>query len=152
MEAMTAAALLAALLLQGPGPGAPPGPTPLPAFTGERAALAVQFPPWQFTGTFTLDVAGRHDQGVARDSGALVIPEQRVERVLEGRLGTLTLRLDTRLRRASAFPIFGHWRVVRGTGAYASLRGGGTFTSINAGTGSGSPFERQTLLGRLAGW
>jgi hypothetical protein len=149
---LIAAALLAALLLQGPGPGAPPGPTPPHAFMGDRAVLAVQFPPWQFTGTFTLDVAGRHDQGVARDTGSLVSPEQRVERVLEGRLGTLTLRLDTRLRRAVSVPIFGTWRVVSGTGAYASLRGGGTFTSIDAGTGSGSPFERQTLLGRLAGW
>jgi hypothetical protein len=148
---MKAAALLAALLLQGPGPGTPPGPTPPPAIAGERAEIAVQFPTWQFTGTFTLAVGDRRDQGVARDSGSLLGPEHRVERVLEGRLGTVTLQLDSRLRRANAFPIFGHWRVVRGTGAYASLRGGGTFTSVDAGARDGSRFERQTLLGRLTG-
>jgi hypothetical protein len=149
---MTAAALLTALLLQGPGPGAPPGSRPPPAFAGERAELAVQFPPWQFTGTFTLDVAGRHDQGVARDSGSLLGPLQRVERVLEGKLGTVTLQLDTRLRGSLFLPIFGRWRVVSGTGAYASLRGGGTFTSVDAGARDGSRFERQALLGRLTGW
>ncbi len=148
---MTVAALLAALLLQGPGPGTPPGPTPPPAFAGARAELAVQFPPWQFTGTFTLEVAGHRDRGVARDSGSLLGPLQRVERVLEGRLGTMTLQLDTRLRGSIFLPIFGHWRVVSGTGAYASLRGGGTFTSVDAGARDGSPFERQALLGRLTG-
>jgi len=149
------AALLTALLLQGPGPAvlphAAPPPTPALAAAGERTEIDVHFPPWQFTGTFTLDLGGRRDQGVARDRGSLLGPLQRVERVLEGALGTVTLRLDTKLRGAIFPPIFGRWQVVGGTGAYARLRGGGTFTSVDAGAGSGSPFERQTLLGHLTG-
>jgi hypothetical protein len=148
---MIAAALLAAVLLQGPGPAAPPSLPAAVAVAGQRVEIHVQFPPWQFTGTFTLEAGGRSDQGVARDSGSLLGPRQRVERVLEGKLGTVTLRLDTRLRGGMFPPLFGRWEVASGTGAYASLRGGGTFTSIDAGTGTGSPFERQTLLGRLTG-
>lgn len=70
--------------------------------------------------------------------------------MLEGRHGTLTLRLDTRLRGAIYPPIFGLWQVVGATGAYAGRSGGGTFTAVDAGGGSVSPFERQTMLGRLA--
>ena len=151
---MTAAALLALLVLQAPGPGpgtpSPPPPAPLAVAAGERIVLDVRFPPWQFTGTFTLEVGGRHDQGVARDRGSLLGPTQRVERVLEGQLGTITLQLDTRLRGAIFPPIFGRWQVVGATGAYVGLLGGGTFTAVDAGRGSGSPFERQTLLGRLS--
>ena len=147
---MILTALLAALLLQGPGPAPPPSAAALPS-AGERTEIDVHFPPWQFTGTFTLDLGGRRDQGVARDRGSLLGPTQRVERVLEGQLGTITLQLDTRLRGAIFPPIFGRWQVVSGTGAYATLRGGGTFTSVDAGAGSGSPFERQTLLGRVTG-
>jgi hypothetical protein len=149
---MIAAALIAAVLLQGPGPAAPtPAPVPALPASGQRAEIDVQFPPWQFTGSFTIDVAGRRDQGVARDGGSLLGPRQRVERVLEGKLGTITLRLDTRLLGAIFPPLFGRWEVVSATGAWAGLRGGGTFTTVDAGTGSGSPFERQTLLGRLSG-
>ena len=87
---------------------------------------------------------------MARDRGSLLGPKRQVERVLEGKLGTLTLRLDTRLRGAIYPPIFGRWQVVGATGAYAGRGGGGTFTAVDAGRGSGSPFERQTLLGRLS--
>jgi hypothetical protein len=147
---VTGALLLAALLLQAPGPAAPPRP-PAPAvpLDGERAEIDLHFPPWQFTGTFTLSVGGRRDQGVARDRGSLVGPTLRVERVLEGALGTITLRLDTRLRGAIFPPIFGHWQVTGATGAYTGLRGGGSFTAVDAGGSGGSPFEQQTLLGRL---
>lgn len=148
---MTAAALLSLLLLQAPGPGtpAPTSPASLHATTGERIVLDVRFPPWQFTGTFTLALGALHDQGVARDRGSLLGPRRRVERVLEGRLGTLTLRLDTRLRSAIHQPMFGRWEVIGATGAYAGRRGAGSFTAVDAGGGSGSPFELQTMLGRL---
>jgi hypothetical protein len=148
---MSLAALLAGWLLAAPGPSAPPArPAPPAQPAGERVEIDVHFPPWQFTGTFTLEVDGRRDQGVARDRGSLIGPEQRVERVLEGKLGTLTLRLDPRLRGAISPPIFGRWEVTGGTGAYAGLRGGGTFTAVDAGGAGGSPFERQAMLGRLS--
>lgn len=148
---MTGLALLASLLLAAPGPVTPPPlPAPAPVAAGERAGIDVRFPPWQFTGTFTLELGGRRDEGVARDRGSLLGPTQRVERVLEGKLGTITLRLDTRLRGAIYPPIFGRWQVVGATGAWTGLRGGGTFTSVDGGGSGGSPFERQTLLGRLS--
>lgn len=149
---MTAAAILTLLVLQAPGPGTPPPlpPATLAGTAGERIVLDVRFPPWQFTGTFTLALGALRDQGVARDRGSLLGPKRQVERLLEGRLGTLTLRLDTRLRGAIYPPIFGRWQVVGATGAYAGRSGGGTFTAVDAGRGSGSPFERQTLLGRLS--
>jgi hypothetical protein len=47
-------------------------------------------------------------------------------------------------------PILARWTVVRGTGAYARLSGGGTLTGCAAAeAGKGSPFERQMLLGYL---
>jgi hypothetical protein len=147
---VTAAAILAALLLRAPGPAGPPArPAPEAAPAGERAEIDVRFPPWQFTGTFTLAVGGRRDEGVARDRGSVVRLRQPVERVLEGRLGTITLRLETELRGAIYPPLLGRWRVVGATGAWSGLRGGGTFTAADAGGIGGSPFERQTLLGRL---
>lgn len=152
---MTPAALATLLLLSAAGPAAPSPPPAAPPdatapATGERVDLDVRFPPWQFTGTFTLTVGALRDEGVARDRGSLLGPRHQVERVLEGRLGTLTLQLDTRLRGAIYPPIFGVWRVVAATGAYAGRSGGGTFTAVDAGGRSGSPFERQTLLGRLS--
>jgi hypothetical protein len=147
---VTGAALLAALLLVAPDPAAPARPpAPRLAQAGERTEIDVRFPPWQFTGTFTLSAGGHRDQGAARDRGSLVGPNGRVERVLEGTLGTITLRLDAELRGAIYPPIFGRWQVTGATGAYAGWRGGGTFTSADAGGKVGTPFERQTLLGRL---
>ena len=148
---MSGAAVLVAILLTAPGaPDTASDPAPRRLVAGQRAAIDVLFPPWQFTGTFTLAYGGRTDEGVARDRGSLVGPTQRVERVLEGKHGTITLRLDTRLRGAIYPPIVGRWQVVGATGAWAGLRGGGTFTSVDAGGREGSPFERQTLLGRLS--
>ncbi len=149
---MTAAAHLTILLLQAFRAGTPSRvpPAPRPVAATERVVLDVRFPPWQFTGTFTLRLGALRDRGVARDRGSLIGPKRRVERVLEGKLGTLTLRLDTRLRGAVYPPIFGRWQVVGATGAYAGRGGGGTFTAVDAGGGSGSPFERQTMLGRLS--
>jgi hypothetical protein len=147
---VTCAPLLAALLLSAPGPAAPPPRTSAPVeVTGQRIEIDVRFPPWQFTGTFTLTVDGRGDQGVARDRGSMVRLKQPVERVLEGQRGTLTLQLVTELRGAIFPPIVGRWTVVDATGAWAGLRGGGTFTAVDAGGSGGSPFERQTLLGRV---
>jgi hypothetical protein len=148
---VTAAALFTLLLLQAPGPATPSSgsaPTSVDG-SGERIEVAVRFPPWMFTGAFKLTFGAVRDQGVARDHGSLLGPTPRVERVLEGQLGTLTLQLDTQLHGAFVPPIFGRWKVVGATGAYASLLGGGTFTAVGAGGGSGSPFERQVLLGRL---
>jgi WD40 repeat protein len=127
----------------------PPALSPPPSLDGDRAVIDVHFPPFQFTGTFTLAAGGRRDSGVARDRGSLVVPEQHVERVLEGALGTVTLRLDTELRGAIYPRLLGRWVVVSATGAWAGLRGGGRFTSVDGGGSSRSPFERQTLLGRL---
>ena len=150
---MTLAPLLAALLAASPTPAAVPA-VARPEAAPERAELTVTFPPWSFTGTFTLALGGLSDRGVARDRGSLLGPDKQVERVLEGERGTLTLALRGATR--AAFPqIVGRWTVVSGTGAYAGLEGGGTLTAVDGGRGRdgrqlGSPFELQTLLGRLS--
>ena len=147
---MTPSALMVLLLL-GATPAAAKAPPPAPA--AERAELLVSFPPWSFTGTFTLSIGARTDQGVARDRGSLLGPDQQVTRVLEGTQGTLTLRLRGASR--GGFPqIVGRWTVLAGTGTYAGLAGGGTLTAVDGGRNRedrplGSPFELQTLLGRV---
>jgi hypothetical protein len=148
---MTGPALLLGLALGASGLALPPParPAAATAAAGERAEIAVHFRPWQFTGTFTLSLGERRDQGVARDRGSLVGPRRQVERVLEGARGTLILQLDTELRGAFFPHVVGRWRVTGATGAYAGLSGGGTFTAADAGTSGGSPFGFQTLLGRL---
>jgi hypothetical protein len=121
-----------------------------PPAHAERVELDVRFPPWLFTGTFTLVAGPRRDTGVARDTGSLFGPERKVVRVLEGAGGTLTLTLRPELLGAFFPPIFGHWKVTGATGDWAGWTGGGTFTSSDAGAAQGvSPFERQVLLGRL---
>jgi len=116
----------------------------------------VRFPPWQFTGTFTLSCGtlssgGLEDKGVAHDRGSLAGPDTAVERVLEGAHGTLTLTLRDVLHGIGFPSIFGRWEVSGGTGDYAGLAGGGTFSSVDGGTGKGgSPLEIQTLLGRVS--
>jgi hypothetical protein len=147
---VTGAALLSALLLAAPIVPPAAGAGAAAAAPGQRAEIVVRFPPWQFTGTFTFSCAGLEDQGVARDRGSLVGPDASVERVLEGARGTLTLTLRDVLRGIGFPAVFGRWEVRDGTGAYAGLAGGGTFTSVDGGTGKGgSPLEFQTLLGRV---
>ncbi|HET9554478.1 MAG TPA: hypothetical protein VFP50_16055, partial [Anaeromyxobacteraceae bacterium] len=144
------AALLAALALAAAPPALEPPAAPPPA-GGQRTEILVRFPPWQFTGTFTLSAGGLVDRGVARDRGSIVGPAKTVERVLEGERGTLVLTLRAEVKGASFPPIFGRWQVARATGAYAGLFGGGTFTAVDGGSGQGgSPFEVQTLLGRVS--
>jgi len=143
------AAALLATLAPAASALADPGPAP------ERIELLVTFPPWSFTGQFTLSLGGLTDHGVARDQGSLLGPGQQVSRVLEGEHGTLTLQLHGASR--GGFPqIVGRWVVVAGTGAYLGLTGGGTLTAVDAGRNRedrplGSPFELQTLLGRVRG-
>jgi hypothetical protein len=120
------------------------------ATPGQRVEVVVRFPPWQFTGTFTLEGAGLTDRGVARDLGALTGPEATpVERVLVGQHGTITLALRAQPQGGSLPAAFGHWLVTAATGAYQGLAGGGTFTATDLGTGKGSPLELQVLLGRV---
>jgi hypothetical protein len=153
---VTLAALATALLLCAPAaaPGGVAGTAPAPLPTappadGQRAELLVRFPPWQFTGSFTLTAGGLVDHGVARDRGSLVGPDKTVERVLEGTLGTLTLTLQVGAVGQAFPPIFGRWWVSGATGAYAGLAGGGTFTSADGGLKGGTLLEVQTLLGRV---
>lgn len=145
---MTGLPLVLSLLLAG-SPPAPAEPFQVAVPAGaQRAEIQLRFPPWQFTGAFRLAAAGLEDRGTVRDSGSVMGPQGDVERVLEGEKGTLTLVVRAQLR--TGFPyIFGSWRVKSGTGAYAGLAGGGTFTAADGGVKTGSPFEIQSLLGRV---
>jgi hypothetical protein len=131
----------------------PPRPRPSPPPAGsDRVEVHVRFPPHRHTGTFRIvSVSGAlADEGVAKDDGGFASHEGTVERVLEGAKGTIVLRVQGAPKTAGFPPIFGRWTVVRGTGAYERLAGGGTFTSCGAGEASkGSPFELQTLLGHV---
>lgn len=145
---MTAPLLLALLLAAPVGPAArQPGAGP--TTPGQRVELTVRFPPWQFTGTFTLEGAGLADRGTARDGGSLTGADATVERVLTGEHGTLVLRLRGEVHAASFPTLFGRWQVTGATGAYLGATGGGTFTATDLGTGQGSPLELQTLVGRV---
>lgn len=145
---MTAVALVAALLLAAPVGHAERAPAGGAAAPGQRVELTVRFPPWQFTGTFSIEGAGLSDRGQARDQGSIAGAEA-VERVLTGEHGTLTLSLRAELRASSFPPLFGRWQVVGGTGAYQGASGGGTFTSTDLGSGQGSLLEHQSLIGRV---
>lgn len=137
-------------------PDAPARPEPPPAAIpsppgSSRVEVHVTFPPWQYTGTFRVESSAGElvDRGTARDDGGLASQEI-VERVLEGARGTLVLRVRRTARVPHLPALFGRWEIVRGTGAYAHAAGGGTFTSYAASeTGKGSPFELQTLVGRV---
>ena len=150
-------ALALLLLLAGPAragaPGErrppPPPPTDPPA-GAERSELHLRFPAWSAVGTFRLVGASEalSDTGVAREEGDVVVGV--TERVLEGAKGTLVVRLSAGAKIPVFPPVFGRWEVVRGTGAYARLAGGGTFTTCGSGAQpKGSPFEVQTLVGHL---
>ncbi|MGC3996607.1 MAG: hypothetical protein QM767_03375 [Anaeromyxobacter sp.] len=132
-----------------PRPTPPAAQAPPPG--AERVELRVNFPPWQYTGTFRLEGAsGTLDQGLVRDQGGFSAGDGTVERVLEGARGTLTLRLQAGGKAGTMPPVFGRWSVRAGTGAYAGLDGGGTFTSCSSGAPRGaSPFEQQYLIGHV---
>lgn len=153
------AALAAAALLRPVGaaadppqrPPAVPRENPDPPPGAERVEIVVRFPPWEYQGTFRAASADGAiaDAGAAHDVGALLTSGAPVDRVLEGERGTLTLRLHG-LRKTAGFPpFFGRWTVLRGTGAYAGLKGEGTFTAMGSGEGKGGSLEVQTLLGHV---
>jgi hypothetical protein len=151
-----AAALVTLALAPAARAGAPDRErTPPPAAAepppgSERTELHLRFPAWRPVGTFRLvGAAGTvSDTGVAREEGDAVAGV--TERVLEGEHGTLVLRLRTASKIPIFPPLFGRWEVVRGTGAYSRLAGGGTYTMCGSGTASkGSPFEVQTLVGHV---
>jgi WD40 repeat protein len=136
-------------------PVVPPATPPevralIPAVQAGRTLIEVRFPPWQFTGTFRLAAGAERDEGVARDRVTTVGPTLHFARTLEGRRGSMTLEMETELRGAPFPSTFGRWRITGGTGAWAGRSGSGTFTAADAGADSGSPFERQTLLGRIS--
>lgn len=145
------AGLVAALLLLAPAepPDRARAAAARPVEAGQRVELTVRFPPWLFTGTFTLAGAGLTDHGAARDGGSLTAAGATVERVLTGERGSLVLSLRGELHATSFPPLFGRWQVAGGTGAYAGATGGGTFTAADLGTGKGSLLELQVLVGRL---
>jgi hypothetical protein len=146
---VTGLPLVVALLLAGPPIAPADRLQPVVPAGAQRAEIQLRFPPWQFTGAFSLSAMGIEDRGEAHDLGAVLGPQKEVERILEGERGTLTLRLRAETRAGFPF-IFGVWQVKQGTGAYAGLQGGGTFTAVDGGVGKGgSPFELQTLLGRV---
>jgi hypothetical protein len=146
---VTPAPLLVALLLAAPAGPSPRQPTAGPTAPGQRVERVVRFPPWQFSGTFSLEGAGLTDRGQASDAGSLAGADAAVERVLTGELGTLRLSLRGEVHGASFPRLFGRWQVTGGTGAYAGLTGGGTFTATDLGQAQGSPLELQTLVGRV---
>jgi hypothetical protein len=132
-------------------PPAPPQPAPRPQPAGaDRVELHLRFEPWGLSGRFSLaGASGLADEGLARDDAGFGA-QRPVERVLEGSRGTLVLSLSGAPSTPGFPAIFGRWRVVRGTGAYASLAGSGTFTTCGRGEAvKGSPFEIQTLVGHL---
>jgi len=128
-----------------------PPPPPAEAPHGsDRAEIHLRFPAWRPVGTFRLVTASGEvaDSGVAREEGDAVAGPS--ERVLEGEHGTLVIRLRTASKIPVFPPLFGRWEVVRGTGTYARLAGGGTFTTCGSGSAAkGSPFEVQTLVGHV---
>ncbi len=134
-------------------PAAPSG-APARPVRRDRIELRVSFRSWEAAGTFRLESAsGRTDQGAVRDQGGFSATGGAVRRVLEGERGTLVLRLQGQTRSGTP-PIFGRWTVASGTGAYAGVTGGGTFTAMGSGgLRGGSPYELQFLIGHLVhGW
>lgn len=134
-----------------PAPEAPQPPPRPPPPGAERVELHLRFEPWALSGRFRLvsSSGAVADEGLARDDAGFAA-QRPVERVLEGARGTLVLSVSGGPKSSGVPPIFGRWRVVRGTGAYEAVSGAGTFTSCGRGDGvKGSPFEVQTLVGHL---
>ena len=131
---------------------APLGLEPPPP-SAHRVQFVVRFPAWRFTGTYraTCEDAGLlAGEGTARDAGGLGTPGAIVERTLRSEGGTLVIRLAGEHEPRSVPAFAGRWSIASGTGQYAGLRGGGTFSSTDSGVGEkGSPFELQILVGRV---
>jgi hypothetical protein len=146
---MIAMASLALTLSLAAEPARPAAPAARPV-RRDRIELRVVFQPWEASGTFRLETAsGRSDQGAVKDQGGFSASGGAVRRVLEGEKGTLVLRLQGQTR-AGTPPIYGHWTVASGTGAYAGAAGGGTFTAMGSGDHrGGSPYQLQILIGHL---
>lgn len=133
-------------------PSPPPPPAPVaPPPGAERVDVELRFPAWQRVGTFRLRSASGalSDEGVARAMRGASGADRPVERVLEGAKGTIVLEAEGAQRTSGFPPVFGRWKVIRGTGAYARLAGGGTFTACGVGEVA-SPSELLTLVGQLA--
>lgn len=148
---------LAIALLLALGLTAEPARPPLPGHgpparppRRERIELRVTLRSWEAGGTFRLESStGKTDQGVARDQGGFSAAGGAVRRVLEGEDGTLVLRLQGQTRSGTP-PVYGRWTIASGTGAYAGVTGGGTFTAMGSGDRrGGSPYELQFLVGHL---
>jgi hypothetical protein len=142
-----ALALAAEPALPAPPAGASPAARPV---RRDRIELRVSFRSWEAAGTFRMETAsGRTDQGVVRDQGGFSATGGAVRRVLEGEKGALVLRLQGQTRSGTP-SIFGRWTVASGTGVYAGMTGGGTFTAMGSGgRRGGSPYELQFLIGHL---
>jgi hypothetical protein len=151
---MIVAAAMALALALAAEPAHPAGPAAGPAkvrpVRRDRTEFRITFRPWEAGGTFRMETSsGRTDQGVVRDQGGFSATGGAVRRVLEGEKGTLVLRLQAQTRSGTP-PIFGRWTVASGTGAYAGMTGGGTFTAMGSGgRKGGSPYELQYLIGHL---
>jgi hypothetical protein len=118
-------------------PTVPPArPPAAPVAAGERIEIVGRRPAFLRTGTFRVTTASGsiHDQGEARDLPNTEAPDSPVDRLLEGERGTIRLRVEGG-HKAAPFPAmhFGRWRIVDATGAYAGLRGEGTYTVTDGG-------------------
>jgi hypothetical protein len=152
-RALAASLLLsAAPVLAGPTP-APPRPSVAGAeAAGERIEIVLVRPPFLYSGTFRAasDAGTVHDGGPARDEPGLDTPESPMERTLTGERGTIRLRVESG-HKAAPKPVhdFGRWTLVGGTGAYAGLRGEGTYTVTDGGRSDerSLDLELHTLVG-----
>jgi hypothetical protein len=84
--------------------------------------------PTTASGTFTSEVGRMQDSGTYTETYTLVGDEINAEKILTGRRGTLTIRIHGFLMmQTETMATFrgGAWRIVSGTRAYTSLRGGG---------------------------
>jgi hypothetical protein len=161
LAALGAAALtaLAALAPRPAGAGGtpaapePPPPAREPPRGAQRVVLACRFGPWSTSGACTLrDATGvLLDEGAAEDDGSFAGCEGAVVRRFEGARGTLRLRLAGFMRIGAFPPVVGRWEVVDGTGTWAALRGGGTYTSAVSGEPRSTIWDRQHLVGFVNG-
>lgn len=148
---MTVRLALTLLLALAATPGAPARPDAAHTSRRERIELRVTFSSWDAGGAFRLETSGgKADHGVVRDQGGFSAAGGAVRRVVEGEKGTLILWLQGQTR-AGLPPVFGRWTIASGTGIWAGVTGGGTFTAMDAGARrGGNPHELQFLVGSVA--